>query len=259
MPRIRTLVVDDEPIARDWLRTLLAEDPDVKLVGECANGAEAVAAALRERPDLIFLDVQMPEMNGFQVLEELGTERAPVIVFVTAYDEYAVRAFDVDAVDYLLKPFDRGRFRDALARAKRQLLGDPKGELAWKLLSMLKAAEPGRSSATRLLIKADGRIQVLRVADIDWIEAEGHYVSVHAGKTTRLVRETMNELEARLPPKTFVRVHRGAIVNVDRVREIEPLFHGEAVLVLADGKRVTVSRSFRPKLEQALGKGGGAA
>ncbi|MFY9551104.1 MAG: LytTR family DNA-binding domain-containing protein [Thermoanaerobaculia bacterium] len=259
MPRIRTLVVDDEPIARDWLRTLLAEDPDVKLVGECANGAEAVAAALRELPDLIFLDVQMPEKDGFQVLEELPASRPPVVVFVTAYDRYAVRAFDVDAVDYLLKPFDRGRFRDALARAKRQLLGDPKGELTWKLLSLLKTAEPGRSAATRLLIKADGRIQVLRVADIDWIEAAGHYVNVHAGKTTRLVRETMTELETRLPSKGFVRVHRGAIVNVDRIREIEPLFHGEAVLVLADGKRVTVSRSFRPKLEQALGKGGGAA
>jgi two-component system LytT family response regulator len=254
MPRIRTLVVDDEPIARDWLRTLLAEDPDVKLVGEAANGADAVAAAVREQPDLIFLDVQMPERDGFQVLEDLGTERAPVIVFVTAHDQYAVRAFDVDAVDYLLKPFDRGRFRDALARAKRQLLGDPKGVLAWKLMSMLKASEPGKAPASRLLIKADGRIQVLRVRDIDWIEAAGHYVNVHAGKMTRLIRETMNELESRLDPNVFLRVHRGAIVNVDRIREIEPLFHGEAVLVLGDGKRVTVSRSFRPKLEETLGK-----
>lgn len=253
MVKVRALIVDDEPIARDWIRTLLDEDPDVQIVGECANGSEALSTLMGTEADLLFLDVQMPGKDGFQVLEDLGARRTPVVVFVTAYDKYAVRAFDVNAVDYLLKPFDKSRFREALGRAKQHLLGDPKAELTWKLVSLLESKQTGSRYPERLLIKCNGRIQVLRVANIDWLEAAGHYVNVHVGKVSRLVRETMNELETRLDPRAFARVHRSAIVNVDRIRELEPLFNGELALLLRDGQRLTVSRSYRARLEEVLG------
>ena len=241
--RLRALVVDDEPLARSLLRVLLARDPEVEVAGEC-SGAEAVEAVERTRPDLLFLDVQMPEVDGFDVLAALGRERAPAVVFVTAYDRYAVRAFEVHAVDYLLKPIDEARFAEALARAKdraRRRVTDP------RLGPLL--ADHARH-ARRFLVRGRERTVVVDAADVDWIEAADYYATLHAGGKAHLIRETLTDLAERLDPERFVRVHRSAIVNLDRVREIHPLFRGDAELVLAGGARVRMSRTRRAEFNR---------
>lgn len=261
--RIRALIVDDEPAARAAIRGLLADDPDVAVIGECADGRSALDALSADAPDLLFLDVQMPEMDGFTLLGRLDPERLPVVVFVTAYDQYALRAFDVHALDYLLKPFDDERFRHAVARAKQQVRQGKLGALSGKLLALLgganAAAAAGASPATgaylrRLVIKSGGRVTILAVRDIDWLEADGDYVKIHTGKAWHLLRETMKHLESQFDPARFVRIHRSTIVNVERIKELQPYFRGEYVVILNDGTSLKLSRGYKERLETALGR-----
>jgi two-component system LytT family response regulator len=250
---IRTLVVDDEPLARQRLRTLLGPDPDLELIGECGDGRQAVTAVQQLKPDLMFLDVEMPALDGFEVLHALAGVALPVVVFVTAHDRYALRAFEAHALDYLLKPFDKERFAQALMRAKNQVrLGQAAG-IEDRLRSLLQTVEERRPLPERLVVKSAGRVSFVRVAEVDWIEAAGNYVRLHLGKEEHLLRESLGGLEARLDPRRFVRIHRSTIVNIDRIRELRPTFHGDYQVVLKDGAELTLSRSCRDKLQKSLG------
>jgi two-component system LytT family response regulator len=251
--KIRALIVDDEPLARQRLRALLAGEPDIEVIGECADGSEAVAAIREHEPDLLFLDVQMPKLDGFGVLETVGPEQMPATIFVTAYDRYALQAFEVHALDYLLKPFDRKRFQKALRRARLQFQsgGRPEGEA--RLQALAEGTKTGRKPQERLVIKAGGRVFFLKTDEIDWIEAAGNYARVHAGGESHLLRETMGGLEARLDPDKFLRIHRSTIVNIERIQELQPWFHGDYVVILRDGTQLTLSRSYRQKLQEFFG------
>ena len=252
---LRVLIVDDEPLARQLVRLLLDADPEVVAIGEC-SGVDAVAAIERDRPDIVFLDVQMPEVDGFDVLEKLGIERAPVVVFVTAYADHAVRAFDVHALDYVLKPIDDARFAHALDRAKQQARARQRGDRDDHLSALLL----DRSRyARRFLVRTRDKTLVVNADEIDWIEAADYYVSLHVGSASHLLRETMADIERRLDPERFVRVHRSAIVNIDRVREIHALFRGDAELILAGGTRVRLSRTRRSEFERLFTPPAGAA
>ncbi len=253
-PRIRVLLVDDEPLAREMLREMLQSDPEVEIVGESCNGREALEAIRSESPDLIFLDVQMPEVGGFDVLASLEKDKLPYVIFVTAYDQYAVRAFEVQALDYLLKPFDQERFDISWQRAKTQLSRDRNSGTDQRILTLLEELKAGNRYLERLVIKAGGRIYFLDTAEIDWIEAEGNYVSVHSAKKSHLLRETISSLESQLDPKKFVRIHRSSIVRLDFIQELQPWFHGEYRVILNDGTQLTLSRNHRDKLQEALGK-----
>jgi two-component system LytT family response regulator len=252
-PLIRVLLVDDESLAREMLREMLQDDPQVTIVGESCNGREALEAIRAHSPDLLFLDVQMPELGGFEVLAALGKE-IPRVIFVTAYDQYAVRAFEVHALDYLLKPFDRERFDISWQRARAQILRDRDGGTDQRILALLQEMKAGNKYLERLVIKAGGRIYFLETTEIDWIEAEGNYVSVHSGKKSHLLRETISSLEGQLDPKKFVRIHRSSIVRIDRIQELQPWFHGEYRIILQNGTQLTLSRNYRDKLQEALGK-----
>lgn len=244
--RIRTLIVDDEPMARKRLRRFLAREADVEIAGESANGREAVAAIQTLRPNLLFLDVQMPEIDGFQVLREVGTEAMPVVVFVTAYDEFALKAFEAQAIDYLLKPFDQERFQKAFRRAKTYLHGRTGQASGLEALANYLSGQPALGS--RLVVKTGGRVLFLKAEEIDWVEAVGNYVYVHVGREKHLLRGPMSEWEDKLPAGRFVRVHRSTIINLDSVREVQPLFHGESIVLLKDGTRLEASRSGSQKL-----------
>ena len=250
---IRVLVADDQPMARDRLVSLLAAEPGVEVAATAASGPEAVASIRRSAPDLVFLDLQMPGMDGFQVIETIGVDRMPPTVFVTAYDDYAVRAFEVQAIDYLLKPFARQRFQAALARARKQLERDRQGELAQRLRELLKA---GRSDAgsERLLIKTGGRVSFVDIDSIDWVEAEGNYVRIHAGPHVHLLRDTMNSLIARIGERQFFRIHRSRIVNIARVKELSIAGGGDYHVLLQDGTRLSLSRLYRDTLQAQLGR-----
>jgi two-component system LytT family response regulator len=259
--RIRTLVVDDEPLAREGLLDLLGGDPEIEVVGSCANGKEALNLVRRQHPALLFLDVQMPEMDGFEVLEAMESleESAPVVVFVTAYDQYALRAFEMHALDYLLKPFDDDRFEKALRRAKTQVRQEQADTLSQRLMAMLETyrgggvpdSEAGEEGTylTRLAIWSSGRVVFLKIEEIDWIGAADYYVELHAGGKAHLLREPMARLEEKLDPKRFLRIHRSAIINVDRVREVRTSSLGERFVLLADGTKLKLSRSRRDKLQ----------
>jgi two-component system, LytTR family, response regulator len=253
MTRIRTLVVDDEPIARARVLSLLRDEPDVDIVGECASGAQAVSVINAQSPDLVFLDIQMPEMDGFEVARALQPERMPALVFVTAFDQYAVRAFECHALDYLLKPFSVQRFKSALSHARQQLAQRQATTLGRQLLEILPDMRPREPARDRLVVRSSGRVYFVRIADIDWCEAAGNYVSLHVGTQSHLTRETMSRLEAQLDPHQFVRIHRSTIVNVDRVQELRSSFNGEHVLLLRDGTRLTLSRGYRDALQARLG------
>lgn len=253
---IRTLIVDDELLGRTVIREMLRRDPEFSVVGECANGHEAIAAISAERPDLVFLDVQMPEVDGFAVLAALEAERLPMIIFVTAYDQYAVSAFDVHAVDYLLKPFDRERFGKALQRAKLQLQRESASDVSninRRILALLEEQRARTKYLERLVIKNNGRIFFLKTEEIDWISAEGNYVNLHVKKDSHLLRETISSLEAQLDPQKFARIHRSQIVNIDRIRELRHWSHGEYQVILHDGVELMLSRSYREKLHGLLG------
>ena len=250
MAKIRTLVVDDEPLAREGILIRLRGEPDIDVIGECRNGREGAAAILREAPDLVFLDVQMPRLDGFGVIESVGPKRMPPVIFVTAYDEHAVKAFEVHALDYLLKPIDGARFRDALERARLRVRSHDLEAIGGQLQEMLGALKAGAEHLERLSIKSRGRITFLSVNDIDWIEAADNYVQVHTGRQSHLVHATLNGLESRLDSRRFLRIHRSAIVNVSRIKELQPLFHGEYTVTLHNGTRLTLSRRYRDKLKQ---------
>lgn len=246
---IRVLIVDDEPIARRGIRQQLRSEADLEVIAECGDGAAAIDAIAELAPDLVFLDIQMPEVGGFEVFEAIGVARMPAVVFVTAYDEHALRAFDVHAVDYVLKPIDRHRFRTAVARARLRLAHAP-GQLDRRIAAAL--GELGRAApdyAKRLAIKGDGRVVLVDVDAVDRLEAAGNYVEVHSGARHHLLRETMASLEARLDPARFARVSRSAIVNATHVRELQPMFNGDFVVVLRDGTRVAGSRRYRAALD----------
>jgi two-component system LytT family response regulator len=236
---IRALIADDEPLARRKIRALLAREPDVEIAGECGSGPEAAKLIRELDPDLVFLDIEMPELDGLSLLQGLESRAAPAVIFVTAYDQYAVRAFDVRALDYLLKPIDRRRFQTALERAREHLR---------------KSDERSGSPLTRLLVRSGDRTQVLRVDDVDWLESADNYVKLHALGQTHLLRETLTRLRARLDPTRFVRIHRSAVVNVDRIRSLYPLFHGDQMVVLHDGTELPLSRRYRQELENLLGR-----
>ena len=254
MPDLRVLIVDDEPLARDRIRELLARETGVAVVGEARNGAEAAILAAEHDPDLVFLDVQMPEVDGFGFLELLGVEQAPVTVFVTAYDQYALRAFEVHALDYLLKPFDRERFQRSLQRARVAVEGRDRSDSNRRLAALLAEMVPERCYAERLVVKANDRTVLLRVSEVDWIEAAANYLRLHRGREVHLLRETMSSIEARLDPSRFVRIHRSTIVNLDRIAHLESWFHGDYCVKLIDGTSLTLSRTYRERFEEQLGR-----
>lgn len=258
MSKMRAVVVDDEPFARQRVRRLLDSEADVEIVGEAGNGVDAVTVINQTSPDLLFLDVQMPGRDGFGVLDELPAEKTPLVVFLTAYDKYAVRAFEAAALDYLLKPFEPERFAKAVARARAQLeqardgvaSSGPDSAVAEKLEP---ASEAGKQNyLERVVIRANGRVFFRRADEIDWVEAYGNYVRLHIGGAAYLLRETISSLEAQLDPQKFARLHRSTLVQTDRIREILPQLNGQSKAVLRDGTRLTISRRYRRRLPAQL-------
>jgi len=270
--RIRVIVVDDEPLARSGLIKLCSTDPELELVGECSAGRAAVAAIEQVEPDLVLLDIQMPEMDGFEVLHAVGADSMPHVIFVTAYDQFAVRAFEVHALDYLLKPFDDERFFDAIGRAKQAIREADPGSLKARIVELLteagledaeQAERKGRTGASgkrqddflsRIAVREPGRTVLVSVDEIDWIEAANYCAKLHTPSRIHVIRESLKALETQLDPVRFFRVSRSAIVNLDRIQEIQPFARGSQMLVLKDGTRVTMSRNRREALEQMLGQ-----
>jgi two-component system LytT family response regulator len=250
---IRVLIVDDEPVARRGILRLLRQESDVEVVGECGDGGSAIAAITSLCPDLVFLDVQMPELDGFAVIEAVGGNRMPAVVFVTAFDQHAVRAFDAQAIDYVLKPVDPERFRRALQRA-RSHVAQPDDGFVRRVSEALKLIDRGERQQypTRLAIRSEGRVRLIDIADVDRIIAAGNYVEIHAGAKRHLLRETMTSLEARLDPRRFIRVSRAAIVSIAQIREVQPLFNGDFVVLLKNGAQVNGSRRYRAALDELL-------
>src|SRR4051812_32549168 len=252
--KVRAIIADDEMLARERLQQLLSKEPHIDVIGECADGVEAVNQIQEKKPDLVFLDVQMPELDGFGVLASLNKEAMPVIVFVTAHDKFALKAFEVHAVDYLLKPFDRERFESALGRALQQVKyrGDP--ARAEAQAAVLAEVQRPAKPLDRLAVKSGGRIKIVKTADIAWIESAHNYVEIHEEKQSHLLRDTISAVEQKLPPDKFVRISRSTIVNVEKIKELEPLFYGEYTVTLQNGQRLTLSRRYRNKLPR-LGVG----
>jgi two-component system LytT family response regulator len=264
MGRIRALIVDDEVNARKGIRTLLARDPELEVVGECGDGRAAVDSIERLTPDLVLLDVQMPHKNGFEVLEAIDLESPPILIFITAWDSYALKAFEVSALDYLLKPFSDERFYQALERAKGQHRERRAQEFSQRLLALLEHhrqegllkaeshASQGEGPLRRFFIKSDGEVNFVPVEEVDWLEAVGYYSKIHAGRKSYLLRGNLGSIEARLDPKNFARIHRSTVVNLNRVRRLKDLFHGGCLVVLLDGVELRVSRRYRRRLETLL-------
>jgi two-component system, LytTR family, response regulator len=248
--KIRTVIVDDEPLARERLHAWIEAEPDLELVAECGDGREAVEVITREKPELVFLDVQMPELNGFEVLEALGEGMPRALIFVTAFDQFAVKAFEVHAVDYLLKPFDRDRFRAALGRARDRIQRQPAGDLQRELAALMAGLRRPDKPVARLAIKSEGRVLLVKTAEIDWIEAADNYVILHVGAQNHVLRETLTALEGRLDPAKFLRISRSTIVSIDQIKELQPLFHGEHLVLLRSGAKLTLSRNYRDKLRE---------
>jgi len=251
--RIKAVIVDDEVLGRERIRAFLKKDSEVEIVGECINGREAVTTVREKHPDLLFLDVQMPEMDGFGVLQSLATDRMPFVIFVTAYDQYALRAFEFHALGYLLKPFDADRFRKTLEHAKLQIAQRRDSSLNQGIQSLLdELKKPKRFE--RLVIKSGGRVSFLKTSELDWIEAEGNYVRLHSGKESYLLRETLNQMEERLDSEQFVRIHRSTIVNLNSVKELRADFHGEYQVLLHDRTELLLSRKYRERLRDYIGR-----
>ena len=249
----RLLIVDDEPLARKRIRRMLSGESDMSVVGECADGPSAVAAINELNPDLVFLDVQMPGMNGIEVIRAIGSRCLPALVFVTAYDTYALQAFETEALDYLLKPFDSLRFRETLQRVRRRL-GEPDHERLSNQLRQLA----GRFGAEtqylqRMAVKMDDRLILLNIEQVDWLEAAGNYVCVHVGKQSHIVRDSLSHMESCLDPARFIRIHRSTLVNLDRIRELRPHWHGDYQIILQSGQVLPLSRRHRTALTEKLG------
>ena len=251
---MRVLIADDEAPARDKLRRWLAEQPDVELLPDAADGLAAASLIASRAPDVAFLDIQMPGMTGLELARALGP-RAPLVVFVTAFDQHALKAFDVRALDYLLKPFDRERFAESIGRVRTAIERSGTDEIGRRLLELVRELKPGGAARSeRLVIKSAGRLFFLRTDEIDWVEAAGNYVKLHVGAEEHLLRETMNGIELKLDPDKFFRIHRSRIVNMERIKELQPWFNGEYVVILQNGTKLTLSRGYREKLQERLGR-----
>lgn len=249
---IRTIIVDDVELARERVKILL-DDAEIEIVAECENGREAIETIRDLQPDLVFLDVQMPKINGFEVIEAIGAEKMPTVIFVTAYDEFALRAFEVNAIDYLLKPFDEERLAKAVARAKREIKKqEPSNGIEKKLLDLLKEVKTEPQYLRRIPVKTSRGTTLVLTEEIDWIASEGHYLELHVGGETHLIREKLSQLETRLDPKDFMRIHRSTIVNLDRIKSFHPLFNGDQLIILKDGKELNLSRTYYDKLMTRL-------
>jgi two-component system LytT family response regulator len=252
--KIAALIVDDEPLARKFVRRMLEKHSAVEIVGECGNGNEAATAIKEKKPDLVFLDVQMPEMDGFTTLETLSAQSLPQIVFVTAYEQYAIRAFEIYALDYLLKPFDQPRFDKAMTRVYEKNVDREQANTERKqIAALLENVSQKSPYLERLVVKTGGRIIFLKTSEIDWIQADDKYAHLHTGNKSHLVRQTLGALEAQLDPQKFIRIHRSAIVHIERIQELQPMFAGEHTVVLENGTKLTLSRSYKNKLFEILG------
>jgi len=247
--KIRALIVDDEPLAREWVRNGLQNEPDLEIIGECGDGFDAVKTIASEKPDLVLLDVQMPGLDGFGVLASVDAENLPAVIFITAFDRYALRAFEARAVDYLMKPFSRERLHEAVERARAALDRNSSRNLRAALDALLEGIQRERAYPEWLLIKKEDHSVFLRVADIDWIESARNNVRLHVGKEIYVYHETTNGIEARLDPRRFFRIHRSTIVNIDRIREMHPWFNGDYAVTLKDGLRLTLSSTYRERLK----------
>ncbi len=252
MEKIRALIVDDEPLAREGMRIHLGEHEDIDIIGECDDGATAVIMIRDVAPDLVFLDVQMSGLDGFGVLRAIGGEHMPIVVFVTAYDQFALQAFEAHAIDYLLKPIDPDRLDTALERVRNQLEGANRRERVDRVMALLSQVGGSQRYIERLVTRSDGKIRIIRVDDIDYIEAAGNYAKIHVGGKMHLVREGMNSLESKLDPARFLRVHRSVIVRIDRIKELESLYQGDYVVVLHDGTRLTTGRKYRDAIQEFI-------
>jgi two-component system LytT family response regulator len=260
--KIKTLIVDDEPLARQTLRELLVPDPEIEIIGECKSGLEAVNFIRQQAPDLLFLDIQMPGMNGFEALARIEHQQIPAIIFVTAFDQYALKAFEVHALDYLLKPFSDKRFAEALRQAKSNVELREINQLSQSLLALL-GERAGRetinvkrkSFLTRFMIRSGGRVAFIKADDVDWIAADDYYIKLHVSGKSHLLRLSMNELEEKLDPNRFLRIHRSTIINFERVKELQQHPNGEYVVILKNGTELKLSRSRRERLEQLLMNG----
>jgi two-component system LytT family response regulator len=248
--KIRALIADDEPLAREWVRGAVTEDPDLEVIGEAGDGFEAAEAIRRLKPDLVFLDVQMPGLDGFGVLEALSPEEIPAVVFVTAFDQYAVRAFEAQAVDYLMKPFSRDRVEEAVRRVRELVKGRSLEDFRESIAKIVEKVRRDRSYPEWVLLKAEGKNVFVKVRDIDWIESQRNNVRIHVGQTLYLLHETTTAIASRLDPKRFLRIHRSAIVNIERIRELHPWFNGDYAVVLRDGTQLTLSASYRDRLRE---------
>jgi two-component system LytT family response regulator len=253
---IRALIVDDEPLPRERIRTLLAEHSNIEVIGECQDGQEAANTILAERPDLVFLDIQMPELDGFEVIKAISTEYLPAIVFVTAFDEHAIRAFEVNAIDYLLKPINAARFEKAVLRAIDRLSQFNEAAKAREpdrqLLNFVERLRAEQQYTTRFVVRAGSKLSFVRASDVDWIDVADNYVRLHVSGREHLVRDTLKSVESQLDPGIFVRVHRSIIINLDRIESVEPHFHGEYVVTMKDGAKLTTSRSYSERLRLLL-------
>lgn len=266
MSAIRTLIVDDEVLAREMIAELLAGDSEIEIIGECGNGLEALMMIQSESPDLVFLDIQMPDLDGFSLIERVGLKQMPMTIFVTAFDRYALRAFTVHALDYLLKPFDHERFYESLERAKFQLhnqgLENVKKHITDLLTDLKFNPRENKSDAlsisqkkdyrNRLAVKSNGRLFFLKVKEINWIEAAGDYVHLHTDKKSHLIREKIGDIAIKLDPEMFLRIHRSTIVNIELIKDIQPLFKGEYIVTLTNDKQLNLSRGYRDKLQRLL-------
>lgn len=248
---LQAIIVDDESPARRRVRDLLAQEPDIALAAECCSGREAIDAIKAHQPDLVFLDIQMPGVNGFEVLRTLPSKGLPAVIFTTAYDQHALEAFEVHALDYLLKPFKAARFKAALQRAREHLHNRNGGDSDARILALLERFQPRRTYKTRFVVKTAARVVIVKADEIDWIESASNYALLHVGDETHILRETMRSLEEQLSPEHFVRISRSAIVNIGRIKELQPMMKGEYVVILGNGKQLTMTRGIR-ELQQAL-------
>jgi two-component system LytT family response regulator len=248
---IRALIVDDEPLARKRIKRLLADEPDVSVIGESGSGREAIKLIQESSPDLLFLDIQMPEVGGFEVLQSISVEQIPIIIFVTAYDQHALKAFEVHALDYLLKPFKQERFKKALEHVRIQQAGKGSHKPNLGLATLIGKLQADTNHLSRFMVKSSKRVVLIKADKVDWIESAANYALLHVGDTTHIVRETMQALESKLSPKLFQRISRSVIVNLERIKELQPMGKGQYVIILTNGRQLTMSRGIRD-LQQAL-------
>ena len=252
IPTMRTVIADDEGLARKKLRVLLGAEEGVSVTAECQDGKQTLVAVRTHKPDLLFLDIQMPDLDGFQVLDQIPSDQMPIVIFTTAYDQYAIRAFEAHALDYLLKPFNQVRLHRAVERARAEVLKSHEQGVKTRILDLLKATKTESKQLQRLVIRTAGRVVFLDLNEIDWIEAAANYVRIHAGKDSYLLREGIGHMAAKLDPARFVRIHRSFIVNANRIRELQPCDNGEYIAVLRNGKELSCSRGCRFELQRLI-------